>query len=204
MTVDFSMVNLEFWQGGLSLEQYVDSMAHKQEPMRRRLKSVTLSHVEQAAFSGLPDPIYVLVMTEDWCLDSLMNLPILAAIANAAPVMQIRIFPRSLNPDLQSEFAARGIQNIPLFVFYDADFREIGLWVERSQAAHGWNAAWNAANPQLDAILHDASLTKDERRSMLAPLTARKQLEVEQAYAQKLQSATVAEIQAILVGQVVP
>jgi len=203
VTTNHSLINLEFWQVGLSLDAYVDAMAHKQEPMRRRLQSVALGAGEQAFFANLDAPLVVLVMTEDWCPDSLMNLPILAAIARSAPQMQLRIFPRSLYPDLQNEFAARDIQNIPLVVFYDGNFNEMGVWVERSQAAHRWVAEWNAANPQLNAILHDETLTKEERRTLLAPWTAKKQQEMELAYEQSLQRETVAEIRALLIGQAV-
>lgn len=203
MTTNHSLINHKLWQAGLNLEAYVDAMAHKQEPMRRRLQSVALSAEQQSFFAAIDTPLFMLVMTEDWCPDSLMNLPILAAIAKAAPQMQLRIFPRSLHPELESEFSARGIQNIPLFAFYDGAFNEIGVWVERSQAAHRWLADWNIANPQLNAILHDETLSKDERRTSLAPWTAKKQQEMELAYEQSLQGETVAEIRALLIGQAV-
>ena len=193
-------VSFEFWQTGLSLDAYVDSMAHKQEEMRQRLRSVVLTPQEARAFMALKTPTYVLVMTEDWCPDSLMNLPILAAIASASSKMELRIFVRSQQPDLQAAFAERGIANIPLFVFYAQDFREIGIWVERSRAAHSWVAEWNAANPQFNEFLHDEALDKAQRRVLLAPLSAKRQQEMERAYEQTLQSETVAEIQALLVG----
>ena len=138
-------------------------------------------------------------MTEDWCGDSLLNLPILAHIIAAAPGMDLRVFPRSLWPQLDAYYRARDVTHIPVFSFLNADFQAPRTWVERPQLAHTRLAAWYAAHPDVTAARLDASLDPDARRQRLRELTAGLLDEMEGWYnAQGAQQATIDEIKNLL------
>lgn len=143
-------------------------MKTHQAEMRRRLREVTLLPADRDHFARLDRPVYALVMTEDWCGDSLMNLPIMARLVKAAPGMELRIFDRAGSPDLNDYYTARNIKAIPVFfTFLDADFDEIGTWVERSQAAYARVGEWMAAHPQVGELLQNMDMTAEERHHAL-------------------------------------
>src|SRR5947199_4410130 len=191
-------ISAENWQKGLTLEAYVDGMQHNQPATRRRLAEISLSPRDRELLSHAHQARHALVMTEDWCGDSLLNVPILAHIVAAVPGMDLRIFPRALSPELDAYYQARGITHIPVFTFLDADFHELATWVERPQQANDRLAAWNAAHPEVAAVRQDASLDADTRRQRLRALTVGQLDEMEGWYRDGAQQATVDEIEQLL------
>ncbi len=188
------------WQLGLELNQFVESMQTHRMQMERRLKTVALSEAEVKLLKIINQPIHVLVMTEDWCEDSLMNLPILAKIVQALPDLDLRIFIRHEWTELDAYFKQRGIIHIPVFLFLDVDFKEMGVWVERSKASRERLSEWVSAHPVYEAIRISAELSREEKRSRLTPLLAERQLEMEDWYQYGLQSSVVTEIAALFSG----
>ncbi len=93
-------MNSARWGTGLTLSQFLEGMTTNREAMDRRLSAVTLLEQDRDDLVQLTQPIHVLVMTEDWCGDSVMNLPILVRMAEVVPHMDLRVFIRSQVPDL--------------------------------------------------------------------------------------------------------
>jgi hypothetical protein len=76
-----------------------------------------------------------MVIAEEWSGDVVYNLPVLIGAARAAG-WPVRIFSRDRNPELILPYRKDGLyHSIPVFVFYDADFNEVGHWVERPTVA---------------------------------------------------------------------
>jgi hypothetical protein len=191
-------MSAEAWHTGLTLEAYVDSMERHQAASRRRLAQPALRPEDRAELARSAQARHALAMTEDWCGDSLLNVPILAQVVDAIPGMDLRIFRRALSPALDGYYQQRNITHIPVFTFLDAHFRPLATWVERPQAAHDRLAAWYAARPAIAALRADPSLDPEERRMQLRELTAGLLDEMESWYDQGLQQATVAEIRQLL------
>ena len=187
-----------YWQAGLTLAEFVERMTTYQDKMRRRLLEVALTDADCAELARLNQPLHALVMTEDWCPDSLMNVPILARVVEAAPEMDMRIFLRSRSPDLETYYRARDVRCIPVFTFLDATFDEIGTWLERPQAAHRRLDAWKAGHPEFDPIHRDPTLTRREHGARRRALLQSLPLEMEGWYAEGLQAETVKELKALL------
>jgi len=191
-------INKESWQLGLELDNFVEGMQTNRLDMLRRLKIVKLSESEVKLLINLDRTVHALVMTEDWCGDSLMNLPILLRIVETLPQMDLRIFIRHEWRELEAYFQERGIMHIPVLLFLDTDYKEIGIWVERSKAASERLANWVSSHPVYEAIRTSAELSREEKRARLAPFLAERQLEMDDWYQGGLQSTTVAEIAALL------
>ncbi len=85
-----------------------------------------------------------------------------------------------------------------MFTFLDADFHEIGTWVERPQAAHERIKAWLVAHPEVEAIRSDPTLTDEERRVKLHAIGEGMLTEMEGWNADGLQQATVTELRTLL------
>lgn len=186
------------WQTGLTHDAFVNGMQTHRAETLRRLRDVQLSPADRADFARIVTPLHALVMTEDWCGDGVMNLPILARIVEAAPRIDMRIFIRSQALDLNDYYAARGIIHIPVFTFLNADFNEIGTWMERPQAAHERVRDWVALHPEIEAIRNDPGLTPEARQARLRAIGTGMLVEMEGWYAGGLQQATVDELKSLL------
>lgn len=192
-------ISPELWHQGLHPEVFVQGMQHNQAVMQSRIQSVQISPEEQQAFNQIKKPLRALVLTEDWCGDSLMNLPILFAVLRALPQAKCRIFPRSQWPRLQEYFVARGFEFIPTICFLNDQYDEVGMWMERPQAAHERVSAWKAAHPEIQAVRSDPTLSEEDKRARLRHLGKAQQAEMQVWYDQEgLQQETVRELYTLL------
>jgi hypothetical protein len=63
------------------------------------------------------------------------NSPLIAHVCEAMQNCDLRVFFRDKEPDLRDTFLNNGYQSIPVVVFFDKDWNEIGRWIERAHAA---------------------------------------------------------------------
>lgn len=124
------------YQQGESLEIFIHSM---EVPIRESFNRLLVE--SRAALSdgelagGMVLDLKVLVIAEPWSGDVLYNLPVLVALAESFG-WQLRIFRRDENLVLMEHYKKEGIYlSIPVFIFYDKDFRELAHWIERPQVA---------------------------------------------------------------------
>ncbi len=117
---------------GLTYDAYKAQMTRNRERLEENEQRVALSTEDLAAFSALPRPVKVLVLAEDWCGDVIANLPVLGRLAKDSGKLDVRIFLRDQNDDIMQAYLNKGqFKSIPVFVFFDEDFRELGHWIER-------------------------------------------------------------------------
>jgi hypothetical protein len=142
--------------------------------------------------------LHVVALTEDWCGDAAVVLPLIARLAREVPGMDLRLFVRSFNPGLEQAYAAQGVTRIPVLSFFNDDWNEVGRWVERSGAANRRVEAWMAAHPQSE-ILRQSARPQD-RRAFRALLRERLR-EMVHWYREGLWMATLEELEALLSSQ---
>ena len=117
---------------GLTYDAYKEQMTRNRDRLEQNEHSVELSKQDLAAFRELPRPVKVVVLAEDWCGDVIANLPVLARLATDSGKLDVRIFLRDQNDDIMQRYLNKGqFKSIPVFVFFDQDFRELGHWIER-------------------------------------------------------------------------
>lgn len=136
---------------GRSYEQYLAHMQKNRETIEAITQRIQLSaDDEQFARNihrALGTPIYTLVISEDWCPDCALNIPTLMKIAALNPAFVVRFLGRDDNLDIL-EFARKGERKaIPTIFFFDADWNEIGHWVERPLRVDALLAAWDRTHP---------------------------------------------------------
>ncbi len=191
-------IDRNVWDYGLTLSDFIETMDTHKQAMRRRYDQVHLTKAEQDQFKSLDRQIYMAVLTEEWCTDCLMNLPILARIAEASPRMELRIYIRRQWLRIREYFTSQDIHSIPVAAFMEGDFKLIGSWIERPFAAHEWMANWKSNHPEIEITRKRADLTSEEKRAMLQDVTDLMLKDMETAYNQGLQSETVCEVAALL------
>jgi hypothetical protein len=125
-------VTREQFAQGLTYEAYRAQMTRNQERFDANQERLQLDAADLAVFKGLPRPLPVLVLAEDWCGDVIDNLPILGRIAAESGKLDVRIFLRDENPDLMDQYLNQGqFRSIPAMVFFDDQFKELGRFIER-------------------------------------------------------------------------
>jgi hypothetical protein len=122
------VVTRERFEQGLTLAQYLRQMRMN----RDRFVALMRSTAADGSLSGPGRKLKVLVITEDWCGDSLYQFPILARLVEGDPDVELRVFLRDRNPDLMDQFLKRGrYRTIPVFVFFDEAMNELARFIER-------------------------------------------------------------------------
>jgi hypothetical protein len=192
-----SPITPDTWLTGLTLDDYVAGMKMNQSHMARRLASVQLTTAERNAFARYHSRMHVLVMTEDWCGDAWMNLPIVARIVESLPDADLRVFVRTSAVELNAYYIGRDVTKIPVITFFSQDFRELGTWVERPRTADAWRTAWMAAHPDFVQGKSPAQLSPEERQRRMRQLMDL-MAEMEVQYDAGIYSDTVTEIRALL------
>jgi hypothetical protein len=125
-------VTQERFAQGMTYDEYKAQMTRNRERLEANERDLALDPADVAVVQGLPRPLNVLVIAEDWCGDVIDNLPILGRLAAEGGKLTPRIFLRDQNPDLMDQYLNQGqFRSIPVFVFFDDQFRELGRFIER-------------------------------------------------------------------------
>jgi hypothetical protein len=106
-----------------------------QDLMEKGEAAANEATLDLSAFEALPEPLYVLALSEDWCGDCTDNLPIVHRIATETGRLDFRILSRDENLDIMDRYLKYGeFRSIPLIIFMDRDFNEIGHLKERPES----------------------------------------------------------------------
>jgi hypothetical protein len=120
------------WDKGITYDAFKAAMTRNQERFAENESRVVVDPATVRTFTSRPKPLRVLVLAEDWCGDVVANLPVLGRLAKEVPTLEVRVFYRDQNLDLMERWLNQGkYQSIPVLVFFDHDFRELGHWIER-------------------------------------------------------------------------
>lgn len=125
-------VTAERFNQGLTYDEYRAQMTRNQDRFIATEEGVTLNDEDLAYFANLADPLNVLALAEDWCGDVIANLPVLGKLAEQSGKLNLRVFLRDQNLDIMDQYLKSGeFRSIPVFVFFDQEFNELGYWIER-------------------------------------------------------------------------
>jgi hypothetical protein len=120
---------------GLSWKDYMAQMGDTRARTEENYQKSALTAEERQFFGGLSGVRHALMLAENWCGDVHRNSPLLAHVCEAIPGCELRVFFRDQNIDLTDLFLNNGYRSIPVVVFFDKDWNEIGRWIERAHAA---------------------------------------------------------------------
>ncbi len=123
----------QWFEKGLTTEQYIDGMQTNKENLQKIYESFSLTKENKEALLAIPKTgIKVIVLTEDWCGDAMVNIPVLLRIAEETN-MDIRFILRDSNLELMDQYLTNGTaRSIPIFIFIDKDGNELAVWGPRA------------------------------------------------------------------------
>jgi len=146
-------MNLNEWfQKGMSVEEYLNSMQQNKEEMLTIYEKFALTSEDQAKLGALKEQhLRVMALTEDWCGDALLNNPILMKIAEAAGI-ELRFVPRDQNLDLMDQYLTNGTSRaIPIYIFINGEGNEVAVWGPRAAEMQALVMERRADLPDKDA-----------------------------------------------------
>lgn len=126
------MLASERFQQAMSVEHYFEQMTQNKETVLANYERAEISDEDRRFFGA--QPLNVLILTEEWCIDSMQFVPVLARLAHEVPGIDVRVLRRDENTDLATNYRRKdGYQAIPVFIFFDHEMQEIGSLVERPE-----------------------------------------------------------------------
>ena len=125
------MTEQEYFAQGITLESYMAQMESNQQKSYSIYEKFELP--EDPEFMALlkEKKPHVLVITEDWCGDAMMNNAILRKIADAAD-LDVHCVYRDENLELMDRYLTNGGRSIPKYIFLSEDGQVLGDWGPRA------------------------------------------------------------------------
>ena len=163
-----SVVTPERYEQGISWQQWMETIDRNQDKFKENYDGSHPNPADVAAIKALmakPNgPVKCLALGEAWCTDVVRGMPMMAKLAEATG-LDLKIFYRDQNLDIMSEFLYKGeYQSIPVFVFYTADHKYIGHWIEKAKLVREQADLLSAITTKM----RDPDITQEERQKYMA------------------------------------
>jgi Thioredoxin len=125
---------IQWFKKGLTTEEYVSGMKVNKEGMTTIYNGFTLNDQEKEQIKAVKDKgLKVIVLSEDWCGDAMLNNPVLLHIAEEANI-EVRFVLRDQNLELMDQYLTNGTaRSIPIFIFIDEKGEEKAVWGPRAK-----------------------------------------------------------------------
>jgi hypothetical protein len=195
---------------GLTYEGFKASMTQNRERLESAEAAVEIDARDLEFFRSLR-PLSCVALVEDWCGDVVANLPVVAVLAREiGPGLDVRCFIKAEVPDLATRYLNHGrFESLPVFAFFDADWQDVGVFIERPVAVTERRdedrRAVYADNPEFGSPDAPASeLADDVRGRLMAEIQARRTASTPWANRQVVVAIRDAIARAPQVGERVP
>lgn len=171
------MANLKPWfEKGLNQFDYINSMQVHKENLLKVYNQFQLEESDKELLQALQEKeLKAIVLTADWCGDAMVNLPILMRVADEA-LIETRYLIRDENLELMDQYLTNGkSRSIPIIVFVNKDYEEVGKWGPRSPKAQALADELKASVPEKESPEYDAAF-KAFIKSFVESITTDKEL----------------------------
>jgi hypothetical protein len=141
----------DWFAKGIPSQEYINSMQKHKEDLLHIYESYPLPKDEEF-FAVLKERnLRVIVITEDWCGDAMINTPILLHLAEKTG-MEVRMILRDSNLELMDQYLTNGkSRSIPIFIFIDEEGNEVAKWGPRAEPIQNYVDEIRADLPEKEA-----------------------------------------------------
>lgn len=142
----------EVWGRGVPFAQFVEGAS---EPYKSLWSGIYRNARAPAWATGIvPEGTHVklLMLVEDWCLDTSNTAPFLQRFAEAVPGVEFRLLGRDANPDVMDRYLTNGARAIPVVIALDHEHRELGHWGPRPSELQAWVKANKDTMPKEERL----------------------------------------------------
>jgi hypothetical protein len=124
-------VTREEFESAMTYDQWKASWTRNHDRFAAQESSYQPDPADVEALKKLPKPVNVLAIVEDWCGDVVANVPIIERLARESGKLNIRYVQRDSTPFIDRYLNRGQFKSIPVFVFLDENFNELGVFYER-------------------------------------------------------------------------
>ncbi|GAB3198027.1 hypothetical protein ABID22_000673 [Pontibacter aydingkolensis] len=117
-------------------EAMVEYTRMNMQRMRRVEKTTVLQDELVQKMLSLQTPMIWVILTEAWCGDAAQNIPSIVKIADASPIVEVKLLLRDEHPEIMDAYLTNGGRSIPKLIALHADTLEVlGTWGPRPAPA---------------------------------------------------------------------
>ena len=150
----------EWFEKGIPAKEFVSSMKVHKENLQSIQEVFSISAEDKGFFDELKTKeIRAIVITEDWCGDAMMNIPILLNISEAANI-ETRMVLRDQNLELMDQYLTNGTaRSIPIIIFINDAGEEVTKWGPRAPEVQGFADELRSSLPAKDDPGYEAAMS---------------------------------------------
>ncbi len=127
------------WQEAISFGAFLPTAQDNADLWRQTYERARVPADLVARVESVPGTWRLLVLSEDWCGDASNTVPPLAAFAEAAGNLDLRLLARDEHLDLMDEHLTDGTKRaIPIVIVLDGEGNERGWWGPRPADLQAW------------------------------------------------------------------
>lgn len=126
-------MNLNQWfEKGMDPDKYIESMQENKDNLLH-IYDHFIPPEDTAFFQKLAEQnLRGIVLTEDWCGDAMLSIPVLLRISEQAN-LPVKLLLRDDNLELMDQYLTNGkSRSIPIFIFIDESGNEVARWGPRA------------------------------------------------------------------------
>ena len=158
-------MDLQSWfEKGMGPDEYIESMNTHKENLLHVYDNFTIPPGK--TIDDIRDKkIRIIALTEDWCGDAMLNIPILLRIAEQLNI-EVRFLLRDSNLELMDQYLTNGkSRSIPIFIFINQEGKEVAKWGPRAEKIQQF--VEEATNKLPDKTAEDF---KEKQKEVFTPL----------------------------------
>ena len=128
------------WRRAQTFADFLPTAEKNADLWRLTYERATVPASLVARVEAVPGRWRLLVLSEDWCGDAANTVPVLAAFAEAAENVELRLLARDddENTALVDAHLTNGSRSIPVVLVLDGHAREHGWWGPRPADLQAW------------------------------------------------------------------
>jgi hypothetical protein len=124
---------------GKTYVEFRDAATRRKQAWREHYANAQVSDALRVRVTSIPGRWRLLVVAEDWCGDSANTIPYIAKLVDVAGNLDMRIVDSEAGRRImESHRTPDGRAATPTLLLLDADFEEMGCWVERPARLQAW------------------------------------------------------------------
>jgi len=163
------------YDSGMTGQEFLDIAEANKEKFLENVENATIPDDVKAFFAA--HPVSIAAIGEDWCTDVVHFLPVAIKLAQEVDGVDLRVFQRDKTDLIESYLNQGEYKSIPVFVFMDADWNELGHFIERpgqaTQAMSQESTRFQRENPDLEGVTRSYDNMPDETRQQVRANAAR-------------------------------
>lgn len=126
------------FEKALTFPEYLETVDKNRELWHAMAQRVRIAPEVARRAERVGGQWHLLALSEDWCGDAVNTLPVVAALADAAANLELRVLGRDDNPDLMDAHLTGTSRSIPVVMLLDAGYEERGWWGSRPAELQRW------------------------------------------------------------------